>query len=187
MTARAEAAAATGERILDACIELFWERISDQFTLEEIATRSGVTVQTVLRRFGSKEGVFTAAVEKEQSRIAAQRGAVQAGDLTRIVVVLIDHYEEMGDFAIRLLAEEGRNAVVDQLIAEGRRLHWQWSQTVFDPFLANLTGDERHRRLAQFVTVCDVYTWKLLHHDAGLSRAETELALRELLAPLTKE
>lgn len=187
MTARADAAAATGERILDACIALFWERLSDQMTLEEIATRSGVTVQTVLRRFGSKEGVFTAAVEKEQARVAAQRGTVPVGDLPRIVEVLIDHYEEMGAFALRLLAEEGRNSVIDKIVEQGRVLHWEWCQTVFAPYLANLTPDEHRRRLAQLVTVCDVYSWKLLHHDAGLSRNEIELALQELLAPLTKE
>jgi hypothetical protein len=32
--------------------------------------------------------------------------------------------------------------------------------------------------------VCDVYTWKLLRRDAGLSRRQTELALLELLGPL---
>jgi hypothetical protein len=33
--------------------------------------------------------------------------------------------------------------------------------------------------------VTDVLTWKLLRRDRGLSRRQTELALRELLAPLT--
>jgi hypothetical protein len=34
------------------------------------------------------------------------------------------------------------------------------------------------------VTVCDVYVWKLLRRDAGLSRRQTELALVELLEPM---
>jgi hypothetical protein len=42
---------------------------------------------------------------------------------------------------------------------------------------------ERERRLAQFVAICDVYTWKLLRRDAGLSRRQTELAVTELLKP----
>jgi hypothetical protein len=41
--------------------------------------------------------------------------------------------------------------------------------------------------LAELVAICDVYVWKLLRRDAGLSRDQTELALIELLAPLTKE
>ena len=46
-------------------------------------------------------------------------------------------------------------------------------------------GRRARRRLAQLVAVCDVYTWKLLRRDAGLSRRQTELALVELLEPLT--
>src|SRR5262249_52553150 len=47
-------------------------------------------------------------------------------------------------------------------------------------------GAGRQRRLAQLVAVCDVYTWKLLRRDAGLSRQQTELALAELLNPLSE-
>jgi hypothetical protein len=47
-----------------------------------------------------------------------------------------------------------------------------------------LSGVKRQRRLAQFVAVCDVYTWKLLRRDAGLSRRQTQLALVELLTPM---
>lgn len=46
-------------------------------------------------------------------------------------------------------------------------------------------GSARERRLAQLVAVCDVYTWKLLHRDSGLSRAQTRTALLELLEPMT--
>jgi hypothetical protein len=34
---------------------------------------------------------------------------------------------------------------------------------------------------AQLVAVCDVYTWRLLRRQSGLSRRQTELALTELL------
>jgi AcrR family transcriptional regulator len=54
MSARAEAAEATGERILDAALELFGERPTDQIPLDEVASRAGVSVQTVIRRFGGK-------------------------------------------------------------------------------------------------------------------------------------
>jgi hypothetical protein len=41
--------------------------------------------------------------------------------------------------------------------------------------------------VAQLVAVCDVYTWKLLRRDAGLSRTQTRTALLELLEPLTRK
>ena len=53
MRARAEAAAATRGRIVRAVLELHVERFHDQITLDAIADRAGVTVQTVLRQFGS--------------------------------------------------------------------------------------------------------------------------------------
>jgi hypothetical protein len=41
--------------------------------------------------------------------------------------------------------------------------------------------------MAQFVAICDVYTWKLLRLDAGLSRRQAAVALVEMLTPFTKE
>ena len=38
----------------------------------------------------------------------------------------------------------------------------------------------------QLVAVCDVYTWKLLRRDSGLSRRQAATALLELLQPLTQ-
>jgi len=187
MVARAEAAAATAERIIDAFVELFWERMSDQITLDEVAAKAGVTVQTVIRRFGSKEGVFAAAVEKESARIGEQRDQAPSGDVAGAVSVLVEHYEEMGDIAMRLLAEEGRNPAVDLVIERARGDHREWCEHVFEPVLSDLSGVERRRRFAQFVAVCDVYTWKLLRRDAGLSRTQTERAIVEMLAPFTKE
>ena len=37
MQARAQAAAATGERILDAAVAVFWQRPVDEIPLEEVA------------------------------------------------------------------------------------------------------------------------------------------------------
>ena len=67
----------------------------------------------------------------------------------------------------------------------GRALHRDWCRHASSPTtLEPLTGVARERRLAQLVAVCDVYTWKLLRLDAGLSRRQTQIALHELLGPL---
>jgi AcrR family transcriptional regulator len=60
MGARAEAAAARGERILDAAEAAFDELPFDEITLAVIAERAGVSAQTIIRRFGGKEGLFLA-------------------------------------------------------------------------------------------------------------------------------
>ena len=97
--------------------------------------------------------------------------------------VLVDHYEAMGDRVLRLLAEEERvpgcarsptgAGAAPRLVRPRLRARPR-----------GRVGVERRRRLAQLVAICDVYTWKLLRRDAGLSRRQTELALVELLGPL---
>jgi AcrR family transcriptional regulator len=184
MVARAESAAATGERILDAAVEVFWELPGEQVSLDEVARRAEVTVQTVIRRFGGRDGLLAAAAEREAGRVRRQRDEAHVGDPAGAVRVLVDHYEAMGDRVLRLLAEEERVPGLRDIADRGRVLHREWCARVFAPALEGRVGVERRRRLAQLVAVCDVYSWKLLRRDAGLSRRQTELALVELLEPL---
>jgi AcrR family transcriptional regulator len=181
MGARAEAAAATGERILDAAEELFWAGPVERISLDALASRAGVSVQTVIRRYGSKDGAIVAAAERASRRVRAQRDEAPVGDVAGAVANLLDHYEALGERALRLLAEEDSSPTMRAITADGRRLHRDWVQRTFAPQLAGLRGARRARRVAQLVGVTDVYMWKLLRRDAGLSRAQVEVALRELI------
>jgi AcrR family transcriptional regulator len=183
MTNRAEAANATAERILDAMTELFWERPTDQVVLRDVAERAGVTVQTVLRKYGGKEALLAAAADRAMSRTEAER-AVSPGDVDTAIEVLLEHYEQVGAQVLRLLAEEVTSPTLAEFVARGRALHQEWCATAFAEALAPLSGVARQRRFAQLVAVCDVYTWKLLRLDSGLSRRQTQIALHELLGPL---
>lgn len=185
MQSRAVAAAANGARILDAAEALFWAEPVAEISLDRVAEIAGVTVQTVLRRYKSKDGLFEAAVERQIGRAVEQRDAAPAGDLEAAVRILVDHYEELGDRVLRLLGEEDRVPGLRKLTDRGRDYHRGWCARVFDAALADLRGAARARRLAQLIAVTDVYTWKLLRRDRALSRRQTELAMRELLEPLT--
>ena len=187
MGQRAEAAAETGERILDVAVAVFWERPSDDISLDEVAAQAGVSVRTVIRRFGGKEGLLAAGVAYELQRTRNERDQAPVGDTAGAVAVLVEHYEIMGERVLKLLAEESRVPALREIVAAGRALHRDWCAKAFAPALAGLNGVERKRRLGQLVAVCDVYVWKLLRHDAGLSRRQTELALVELLNPMTEE
>ena len=186
MVARAASAAATGERILDAAVEAFWEGPTVQLSLDDIASRAGVTVQTVIRRFGGKDGVIASAVERETAKVAATRDPALVTTPAEAIRQLVDHYEAMGDRVMQMLAEEVRMPALRQVAESGRRFHRAWCEQVFAGALAPLDEPARDRRLAQLVAVCDVYTWKLLRRDAGLSRKQTELAMLELLEPLVE-
>lgn len=181
MVARAASAEATGERILDATLAGFWELPADRFSLEEVARRAGVSVQTVIRRFGGRNGLLAAAADRETEKVRNQRDEAPVGDTTEAVRVLVDHYESLGGRVLKMLAEEERVPGLRQIADRGRSLHRQWCARVFAPALADRTGADRRRLLAQLVAVCDVYTWKLLRRDSALSRRQTELALVELL------
>lgn len=182
--ARAAEAAETGRRIIEAALALYAERWVDQLTLDEVAARAGVTPQTVLRRFGSKEGLLAAAGDELERQVTAQRSAAPVGDVAGAIRNLFDHYEEVGDLVLRALAQEGRYPPLRALMDRGRRFHHAWVARTFGPLLAETIGQERERRLAQLVVVTDVYVWKLLRRDRGLDRDQAELALRELIGGL---
>jgi AcrR family transcriptional regulator len=187
MVARAQSATATGERILDVAVEAFWELPREPVSLNDVAQRAGVSVQTVIRRFGGRDGLFAAAAEREIERTRGQRDQAPAGDVRGAVRVLVEHYEAWGERVALLLAEEQRSAELRELAERGRVLHREWCARVFAATLQRLAGAERRRRLAQLVAVCDFYMWKLLRRDAQLSRRQTELALVELLVPILKD
>ncbi|MBJ7603329.1 MAG: TetR/AcrR family transcriptional regulator [Candidatus Dormibacteraeota bacterium] len=185
--ARAQTSAATAERILDAAVDVFWELPTDKISLDEVARRAGVTVQTVIRRFGGRDALFTAAGARESERIRRQRDEAIPGDPASGVRALLDHYEVFGDRVLKMLAEEEHNPALRSVVAQGRTVHRDWCARVFAAALAPTRGLKRERRLAQFVAICDVYIWKLLRRDGALSRNQTEVALVELLNPLLEE
>ena len=184
MGARAEAAAETGRRILRATMELYTERFYDQVSLEDVAERAGVTVQTVLRRFGSKEELISAAAKGERGRVRSQRDRAPVGDVAGAVKVLVGAYEEHGDRYLRLLAQEERVPAFRSITDTGRAYHHEWVERVFVPLLAQRTGSKRERLLAQLIAICDLYFWKLLRRDMGLSREQRELTITEAITAL---
>jgi AcrR family transcriptional regulator len=184
MGARAEAAEETRRRILGAVIGLHMERYYDQISLDDVAERAGVTVQTVLRRFGSKDGLIDAASEGARERVISQRNEAPVGDIDGAVENLVDHYEEWGESSLRLLAQEDQVPAFRKATDAGRALHYEWVERTFAPLLAERGGEDRRRLLAQLIAVCDVYFWKILSKDLGLSREQTELALKDMVLAL---
>lgn len=178
MQARAEAAAETRGRILRAVLELHVERFHDQITLEDVARRSGVTVQTVLRHFSSRDRLVEAAAEQATREVVAQRSAAPVGDIDGAVENLLDHYEEWGRSALRLLAQEERVPQLRVVADGGRAAHYAWVERTFAPFLAETSDPLLQPKL---ISLTDVFTWKLLRLDLGLDRTTTAAALTTML------
>jgi AcrR family transcriptional regulator len=180
---RAAEAEGRAERVLDAAIGLWLERWYDEITLEDIARRSGVSLSTIMRRFGSKEGIVSAVVQSDRIGIFARRDAVAAGDVDGAIREVVEGYERVGDAVVRNLALETRIPAIGQAVEMGRNVHRDFIARVFSDWLV-VKGRNYDRRLAQFIVASDVYTWKLFRRDHGLSKTETIRAMRELVEHL---
>lgn len=184
MSTRAAAAEATRERIIEAAVLSFSSKWYDDVTLRGIAADAGVALQTLVNHFGTKEALFGVAVERFSGRIEAARATVAVDDIPGAITTLVDDYDESGDAIVRMLALEDRIAVLRPALKRGRREHEQWVERVFAAALERLRSAERARRIAELVAATDVYTWKLLRRDRGLTRKQTILAVREMVEAL---
>lgn len=182
MTARAEAAERTRLRILDAMVGLAGTRLLAEISLDDVASAAEVSVQTVLRRFGSRAGLLEAAFAHATADIASERVA-PVGDVVACVRVIVDHYERRGDGVVLLLAQEASDEIVARITTTGRRMHREWNEEVFGPLLP---ADPAARvALVDLLTVAtDVYTWKLLRRDRGLDRTTTEQRIHRMVTAL---
>ncbi|MGQ0637018.1 MAG: TetR/AcrR family transcriptional regulator [Planctomycetaceae bacterium] len=179
-TARAESAAATGRRIIEAFLERLREQWYDEITLDCVAADAGVTVQTVVRRFGGKAGLLAEAVQV-MIRLGKERRATVPGDLDQLVKHLIDDYEHLGDTIIRLLALEDRHPVLKEQLELGRRKHRNWVAKAFADDLSALEPKARQVVLDALVVATDVYVWKLLRRDMARSIAATEATMKHMI------
>lgn len=184
MKARAKAAKATADRVLDVAVELFTESAFEDVSLDDVAARAGVSKRTVLRRFGSKEELFVAAGDRAGEEMQRGRDEAPVGDIEGAVADVVAHYERWGDNRLRMLAQEDRIPVVARDARLGREYHWSWVEKTFAPLVRGTRGSGRKRRIATLVLLTDVYTWKLLRRDLALSRSETEELLADLIRKL---
>ncbi len=186
MTARAEAVARTRERILRAAIAQTDHIPVSAVSLADIAADAGVSVQTVLRQFGSRDGVIDAGIDLALTEIGEARHA-PPGDLPAAMTALLDHYEERGDTAMLLLSQETTDAHAARITDNGRGMHRTWVETVFTPQLGDLTGPSREEMIDMLVIATDVYTWKILRRDRGLSRKVVERRMQRLVETVLEQ
>lgn len=173
-SARAAASAATRDRLCDAAGEAFLAGDWSAVTLEALARAAGTTKQTLLRHFGSKDGLLAAAHERGYARVRDQRLSAPAGDVGAAIENLLDHYEEAGEAGMRIGALS-RGGSFEDLGRRARALHYEWVDHVFAPWLV---GAGRTQLRAALIAVCDVQVWWILSHDLGLPRP----AVRDTLA-----
>jgi AcrR family transcriptional regulator len=174
MELRAAGVEATRERILTAAAHIFLERWYDDVTLAEIAKHAGVSGQTVINHYGGKEQLATAAYEHISKQMTLRRYTPEPGDVEGAVEALVEDYEITGDAVVRALALEEKVATLRPLLQRGRDAHREWVETMF----------RAQELVPELVVATDVYTWKVLRRDQGLSRDETAAAILRIVQAL---
>lgn len=178
MTRRARRAAETTERIVAATEALLTTGRVDDVTLQAIAAGAGVTVQTVLRHMGSRDGCLAAVRERVAARVEAQRGDTPPGDVDAAIARLVDHYETEGRLVLNLLAQEGGgDPTAQEAVATGRAYHRAWVERCFGPLLRAPTPEA----VDALVAATDLYVWKLLRLDLDRSVAATRRVITRLV------
>jgi AcrR family transcriptional regulator len=174
MSVRSKAAEMTSEEIIRVVGELWIKYSIHEITLQMVAQNAGVTVMTILRKFGSKEGLFEAAIKTDTAGIQDVRRESQAGNISQSISILMKEYEYAGLAVIRTLAIENDLPVAAKILKKGRELHMEWCQRIFAQYLPESNDKEYRIMLGALYSATDVYKWKLLRIDLGYSKEETE-------------
>lgn len=173
-TTRAESSARTERAIIQAAQALFAASWFDEVTLDAVARSAGVTVKTVMRKFGSKENLARVCFVEFAAANSDWRDQVPAGNLDAAITAIVTMYEGLGDTLVRYLALEERIPFLAQMLPMGRDLHLKWLQRVFAPLMP---ANPHAQVLDLLVVATDVLTWKLLRRDRRLSVSEATRAM----------
>ena len=180
-TTRAETERATGEAIVLAALSAFSSKPFDRVTLQSVAGEAGVTVQTVIRRFGSKEGLFEHLTERETARVLASRDVDPHMGFAAALEALLNHYETDGDIMLNFIAQEHLFEPIHRIVENGRRIHRQWVERHCEEILSGSSGAKRERLLHAAIVSTDLSTWKLLRRDLRLDLSEAKAIISHLL------
>lgn len=180
MGARADRVAQTRRRILHAALTVSMQKMTIEITLDDVASQAGVSVQTVLRHFGSRDGLIDAAVEAAKNEVVEERRC-PVGDVEAAVRTVVAHYEQRGDFVLRLLGQAFADERIRGIVQPGKLLHRVWVEDVFAPQLEARHDRERESLTDVLVVATDVHTWQLLRRDRQLDTDQVEARMCQLV------
>lgn len=186
MRRRAEKVAQTEERIMQETVGLWREISLSDITLEKVAERSGVTVRTLLRKYGSRDGLIETCILHKAGDPERQTDPDTIGNVDGLLHSLLNEYEEMGDAVLRTIYASENIPAAQKILAQGRRVHREWCETVFAPYLDHCPEKVRETKLLAFIAATEIYLWKLLRRDMGKSYGETYEVFHQMLAGLIK-
>ncbi|MGE3590543.1 MAG: TetR/AcrR family transcriptional regulator [Ilumatobacteraceae bacterium] len=138
------------------------QRLAD-ISLADIAERSGVSVRTLLRYYGTKDELLRTVADELQRLPLADR-PVLPGDVDGALAALSEDYETNGRLMLMLLAQEDVDPIAQLVTRRGKASHRRWVCAQFE-----LDPEVDAEQIDLLVVCTDLYTWKLLRLDRRLS------------------
>ena len=184
--ARAAATEEMRSRVVVAFDAAMRDRQMEDITLDQIAAAARTTRQTVIRLFGGKNGLVEAFVDHFAQVVKRRRVMPTTASPQHVTEALFEDYEEVGDFVIRMLAQEDRHPVLSIWHNLGRATHRGWITDVFAKALP-MEAQAQETMVSQLVIAGDVYTWKLLRRDFKLSVDAAQRVMSSMFSKLLKE
>ncbi|HEY5193583.1 MAG TPA: TetR/AcrR family transcriptional regulator [Solirubrobacteraceae bacterium] len=185
--ARAQAQERTREALMGAATDEFFEGNWLKASLDSLSRKAGVTKQTLLRHFGSKDGLLMQSLMRGAAQVRDQRWSTPTSDIAGAVENVLDHYEDWGERSMRIGAWQSGPTVLAIFSNAARQIHYDWIEHAFGQWLENLSDEARMRRRAALIVLCDVQTWWILSHDLGLPRSEVHTILTDLVKRVIAE
>lgn len=184
MDGRTARALRTREAVVEALVGLL-EEGAVQPSVEEIATRAGVSERTIFGHFHDREGLFAAVSEHQAARLRAEWGELPPPDaplaerLDAFVAQRARVYELIAPVRRAGLLMEPFSETSQLAIASLRSLKRREAWRLFG---AELAGD--HVRGAAVAALASFSGWSALRVEQGLSVEDASAALRCGLAAL---
>jgi AcrR family transcriptional regulator len=186
MVRRLQQSEATRTRLLDAAWERFSTQPYESVRLSEVAADAGVTVQTLHTRFGTKDGLLDAALQRWMQEQGSRRVHARVGDVDDVVRVLYDNYDDQGEVGLRIMAQEDRIPAIRAYLDVGRRWQRAWVAEVLEPFLAAAPPKERSDLHEALIVALDIYTWRLLRLDIGHPTEDARRIVAKMIRGLVR-
>jgi AcrR family transcriptional regulator len=184
---RAKAQERTREALIEAATDEFFEGNWLKTSLDSLSHRAGVTRQTLLRHFGSKDGLLMQSLMRGASQVRDQRWSAPTTDISGAVDNVIDHYEEWGERSVRIGAWQRGPTVLALFANAARQIHYDWVEHAFAGWLDKFDDETRAERQAILVVLCDVQAWWILSNDLGLSRRKVHAILTDQIERALEE
>ena len=184
---RAQKAEETAQRVLVEAERLFATEPFDRVTLGAVAEAAGVTIPTLQRRFGNKDGLFGACAMRVAERVKRQLGPPPVGSIELCMAQHVAHYEREGAMMWHLLRQEADVVLLQAPLAAGRASHRAWVETVFAESIGRVDRRKRRARIDALVAATDLFVWKLLRIDLGRSAAEVEAVMFAMASAVAGE